>query len=196
MGQEQTPGLSASRNPDSDTSSRPAEDTVREELARILASHEFRSSKRSQEFLRYVVDNTLGGHADILKERVIGIEVFGRATSYDPSDDATVRVKAGEVRKRLSLYYSGQGAHDPVRIDLPGGTYVPEFHWAHLAPEPAPHLDASETEPTHVTVVEPERTTTKPASLTLRLIATGLAVAVVAVVAILWVPTKPANPVL
>jgi hypothetical protein len=83
-----------------------------------------------------------------------------------------------------------------VRIDLPGGTYVPEFHWAHLAPEPAPHLDASETEPTHVTVVEPERTTTKPASLTLRLIATGLALAVVAVVAILWVPTKPANPVL
>jgi hypothetical protein len=55
------------------------------------------------------------------------MEVFGRPTSYDPSDDATVRVKAGEVRKRLGLYYSEQGARDPIRIELPSGTYVPEF---------------------------------------------------------------------
>src|ERR1051326_9122179 len=56
------------------------------------------------------------------------MEVFARPASYDPSEDATVRVKAGEVRKRLGLYYSDQGAHDPVRIELPSGTYVPEFH--------------------------------------------------------------------
>lgn len=105
----------------------PPEDRIREELSRVLASHEFRSSKRSQDFLRYVVENTLQGHADMLKERTIGIEVFGRSTSYDPSDDATVRVKAGEVRKRLGLYYSGEGAHNPLRIELPSGTYVPEF---------------------------------------------------------------------
>ncbi len=104
-----------------------SEDQIREEMARVLASHEFRSSKRSQDFLRYVIENTLQGHADILKERTIGIEVFGRSTSYDPSDDATVRVKAGEVRKRLGIYYSGEGAQDPVRIELPSGTYVPEF---------------------------------------------------------------------
>jgi hypothetical protein len=104
------------------------ENTVREELSRVLAGHEFRSSKRSQEFLRYVVENTLRGHADILKERTIGIEVFGRSTSYDPSDDATVRVKAGEVRKRLGLYYAGEGVRNPLRIELPAGTYVPEFH--------------------------------------------------------------------
>jgi hypothetical protein len=104
-----------------------SEQAVREELGRVLASHEFRSSKRSQAFLKYVVENTLSGNADILKERTIGIEVFGRSTSYDPSDDATVRVKAGEVRKRLGLYYAGQGTHDPVRIEMPAGTYVPEF---------------------------------------------------------------------
>jgi hypothetical protein len=104
------------------------ENTVREELSRVLSGHEFRSSKRSQEFLRYVVENTLHGHADILKERTIGIEVFGRSTSYDPSDDATVRVKAGEVRKRLGLYYAGEGVRNPLRIELPAGTYVPEFH--------------------------------------------------------------------
>src|SRR5437870_8251995 len=96
----------------------PSPDTVREELIRILASHEFRTSKRSQEFLRYVVEHTLSGQSDLLKERTIGIEVFGRSTSYDPSEDATVRVKAGEVRKRLGLYYANQGVHDPIRIEL------------------------------------------------------------------------------
>ena len=106
-------------------------------MSRVLACHEFRTSKRSQDFLRYVVENTLQGHGDMLKERTIGIEVFGRPTSYDPSDDATVRVKAGEVRKRLGIYYSDLGAHNPVRIELPSGTYVPEFHLVN-APAAAP----------------------------------------------------------
>ncbi|PWT98007.1 MAG: hypothetical protein C5B51_30165 [Terriglobia bacterium] len=104
-----------------------AEETIREELNRVLASHEFRTSKRSQEFLRYVVDHTLRGQADLLKERTIGVDVFGRPADYDPSEDATVRVKAGEVRKRLGLYYAEQGARNPVRIELPSGAYVPEF---------------------------------------------------------------------
>jgi hypothetical protein len=120
-----------------------SEEQVREELSRVLASHEFRTSKRSQDFLRYVVEHTLGGHADMLKERTIGIEVFGRPTSYDPSDDATVRVKAGEVRKRLGLYYSDLGARNPVRIELPSGTYVPEFRTVGepaLEPERAPQV--------------------------------------------------------
>src|ERR1017187_10351639 len=100
---------------------------VRAEMGRVLASHEFRSSKRSEEFLRFVVENALSGHVEMLRERTIGIEVFGRSTSYDPSDDATVRVKAGEVRKRLSLYYAGEGRQSRLRIELPAGTYVPEF---------------------------------------------------------------------
>jgi len=196
MGQEQTPGLSASRNPDSGAASRPNQETIREELSRVLASHEFRSSKRSQEFLKYVVDNTLDGHADILKERVIGIEVFGRSTSYDPSDDATVRVKAGEVRKRLGLYYAGQGAQDPVRIDLPGGTYVPEFHWAHLAPEPASAVEARDADSTHATVVETPATPKRSWSIWTRAILSALALTVVVLVASLWVRAKPGNPVM
>src|SRR5690242_19956068 len=120
------------------------EDAVRAELERILHSHEFRATRRSQEFLRYVVENTLAGHSDALKERTIGIDVFARPASYDPSDDATVRVKAGEVRKRLGLYYSTQGAQTLLRIELPSGTYVPEFRPIHremataAAPAPAP----------------------------------------------------------
>ncbi|HWB86487.1 MAG TPA: hypothetical protein VG675_20260 [Bryobacteraceae bacterium] len=111
-----------------------SEDLVRETLNRVLSSHEFRNSKRSQEFLRYVVEHVLAGHADYLKERTIGIEVFGRSTDYDPGEDATVRVKASEVRKRLGLYYAEQGAHDLLRIDLPLGSYVPEFHLAESPP--------------------------------------------------------------
>jgi hypothetical protein len=114
------------------------EEQIRAELNRVLASHEFRSSKRCQDFLQYVVDHTIEGRADLLKERTIGMEVFARPASYDPSEDATVRVKAGEVRKRLGLYYSDQGSRDPVRIELPSGTYVPEFHVNPTAAEAPP----------------------------------------------------------
>ena len=101
---------------------------VREELDRVLASHDFQASKLCQNFLRYVVENTLNGHTDSLKERTIGIEVFGKTPSYDPGEDAGVRVKAGEVRKRLRSYYSNQPAEAKVLIELPSGTYIPEFH--------------------------------------------------------------------
>lgn len=101
---------------------------VREELERVLSSHDFQASKLCQNFLRYVVENTLSGHTDGLKERTIGIEVFGKTPSYDPGEDAGVRVKAGEVRKRLRSYYSNQPAEAKVLIELPSGTYIPEFH--------------------------------------------------------------------
>jgi hypothetical protein len=101
-----------------------------------LSSHEFRASRRSQEFLRHVVDHTLAGEADSLKERTIGIDLFGRAADYDPGEDATVRVKAGEVRKRLGLYYASEGLRDTVRIELPSGSYVPIFRMT----EPGEHV--------------------------------------------------------
>ena len=122
MSQGHSPGVSLRPAADTGQAASVTEEQVREELSRVLACHEFRASKRSQDFLRYVVENTLQGHGDMLKERTIGIEVFGRPTSYDPSDDATVRVKAGEVRKRLGLYYSDLGSRNPVRIELPSGT--------------------------------------------------------------------------
>ncbi len=137
MAQGQAPGAPFAKGPEG-----VPEETIREELARVLNSHEFRTSKRSQDFLRYVVENTLSGNADLLKERTIGIEVFGRSTSYEPSDDATVRVKAGDVRKRLGLYYAEQGAQNPVRIELPGGTYVPEFRWDAAPAVKAPEAPA------------------------------------------------------
>lgn len=104
------------------------ETLVREELERVLSSHDFQASRLCQNFLRYVVENTLSGQIANLKERTIGIEVFGKPTSYDPSDDAGVRVKAGEVRKRLRSYYLAQPADTKVTIEMPSGTYIPTFH--------------------------------------------------------------------
>src|SRR5215475_5758137 len=129
------------------SSAHPTEEQILAELSRVLASHQFRSSKRCQDFLHYVVEHTLRGHADTLKERTIGMEVFARPASYDPSEDATVRVKAGEVRKRLGLFYSDQGAHDAVRIELPSGTYVPEFHLNPAAAEIPSTPAVEETQP-------------------------------------------------
>ena len=111
---------------------------VREELERILASRDFQSSRLCQNFLRYVVENTLAGHPENLKERNIGVEVFGKPVSYDPSEDAGVRVKAGEIRKRLRSFYQTHAADAPVVIELPPGTYIPEFRSPQEKPAPLP----------------------------------------------------------
>lgn len=97
---------------------------VRAELARILDSASFRSSRRCCEFLSFVVENTLDGKTDRLKERSIGVELFGRDSDYDTHEDPIVRVKANEVRKRLALYYRNEGAGAPFRIELPAGGYI------------------------------------------------------------------------
>jgi hypothetical protein len=102
-------------------------EVIRFQLAEILASPEFRGSQRCQEFLRFVVEQALAGHAGMLKERTIGVEAFGRAADYETNLDGVVRIKASEVRKRLSLYYAGSGKAAKVVIDLPVGSYVPHF---------------------------------------------------------------------
>lgn len=107
----------------------PQEGLIREELNRILHSHPFKSSKRSQHFLKHVVENALAGRTDAMKERTIGVAVFDRDPSYDTGEDATVRVAANEVRKRLAQYH-GESPNRDVRIELPLGSYVPEFQIA------------------------------------------------------------------
>jgi hypothetical protein len=101
---------------------------VSEELERVLHSHAFAGSERSCSLLRYLVEHALGGeHA--LKERIIGMELFGRDASYDTGKDAIVRVSASSVRKRLLAHYaSADSAHAVLRIHLPPGSYTPEFH--------------------------------------------------------------------
>ena len=102
-------------------------DTVRAQLERILASSVFRSSKRYSSLLRYVVEETLEGRSDHLKERTIGVDVFGRATDYDTNTDHVVRSVAGDVRRRLAQYYMEDGRAVELRIELQLGSYVPQF---------------------------------------------------------------------
>ena len=95
---------------------------VRDHLRRILASPAFSGSKRCQQFLELVIENALAGDYDGLRERMIGVEIFGRPIDYETATDAIVRVKANEVRKRLAQYYLEAGSESPVRIDLPSGS--------------------------------------------------------------------------
>jgi hypothetical protein len=103
---------------------------IDEELSQILHSSTFQGSKQCQALLKYLVEKSIGGQTgdSSLKERTIGIEVFGRKHDYNTADDAIVRARVGEVRKRLAQYYQsleGQGA--TVQITIPHGTYRPTF---------------------------------------------------------------------
>jgi hypothetical protein len=100
---------------------------LQQHLTEVVEGAAFRGSRRSGQFLRYVVDQAIAGHFDSLKERIIGIELFGRAPSYDTGDDAIVRVTASDVRKRLLQHYGRYGTTSKFRINLPLGSYVPEI---------------------------------------------------------------------
>lgn len=101
---------------------------VAEALERILDSPEFRNSRQSEKLLRYLVDKSLGGDDQGLRERAVGTEVFGREEGYDTSADPIVRVRVNEIRKRLARYYQQEGAGDRVRLEVPIGSYRVEFH--------------------------------------------------------------------
>jgi hypothetical protein len=123
-------------------------DAVREQLERILASHFFRNSKRFPDFVRYTVEHALEGQTD-LKERTLGIEVFGRQPEYDTGLDPVVRVTAGEVRKRLAQYYQLPGHEYEMRIEYQLRSYVPEFTFR-KPPSPSPQ----ESAPTPAAIVD------------------------------------------
>ncbi len=100
---------------------------VKRELEDVLAASPFVNSKRYPAFLRFVVEKTLAGKADELKERTLGVEIFHRAPDYDSNNDTIVRVTAGEVRRRLTDFYHRAGADHSVQISVPLGSYVPDF---------------------------------------------------------------------
>lgn len=104
-----------------------APEDIRAELDRILASDIFRSAPQLSSFLSYVVEQALAGRAGELKGYTIAVEAFGRPAEFDPQSDPIVRVEAGRLRKALNLYFAAEGVHDPVRITIPVGAYVPSF---------------------------------------------------------------------
>lgn len=104
------------------------------ELDRVLESEAFRSSRRGRQFLSYVVRQTLEGKGELLKERTIGADVFERSPEDITAENSLVRKQAGEVRRRLEQYYKDAPADSPVRIQLPVGSYVPEFIFRSASP--------------------------------------------------------------
>ena len=105
----------------------PSAESVRVALKRIMASPDFIASDRARQFLRYVVEETLGGRSDRIKAFSVAIAVFGRDETFDAQNDPTVRIVAGRLRRALEHYYLMAGQNDPVMIDIPKGGYVPVF---------------------------------------------------------------------
>ena len=124
---------------------------LREHLKEIAEGNAFRGSDRCARFLTHMVEQAVAGRFDSLKERVIGVEVFGRSPDYDTSEDAIVRVTATDVRKRLQQYYGSRGNGSRFQIRLPVGSYVPE-----IACESPKHIVRSHTEPYVHGVANPE----------------------------------------
>lgn len=123
----------------------PAALTVRAGLGRVVASPEFEGSPRLQRFLVHVVDAALAARPADLRAYAIAVDVFDRATDFDPQSDSLVRVEAGRLRQKLTTYYAGSGKDDPLRISLPKGGYAPRFETrtapaarAEIPPSPPP----------------------------------------------------------
>lgn len=172
---------------------------VLRELHAILESAAFRTSLRAREFLSYVVSEALEGNSEALKERSIGINLYQRSPTYVTGDDPIVRVKAGEVRRRLLKYYA-ESPPRGLKIELPVGSYVPQFHGAgnlgrdaqliqtpeaeadlDEKPEPSDLIDTA-AKPVSEAVEEPARE--KPRGRNVFLIPLAVAAALIAGVAI------------
>ncbi len=150
--------------------------SVREQLDRVLGHHSFKNSKRCPALLRYIVEHAVSGiNGASLKERTLGVEVFGRASIDEMNTDPIVRATATEIRKRLAQYYHEPEHESELVIDLPAGSYLPEFR-------PSVH-----TAPVPLVVAENHTQTFKSfASFRLTMLLAGLCVAAVAIGAGIW----------
>ncbi len=109
--------------------SRPDSEEVDAQLERIVGSADFDVTTRTQKFLRFIVQQVMAGNVEEISQYSIATQVFERNGSFDSSADPIVRIQAGRLRRSLEHYYLTTGAADPVRIEVPKGTYVPTFNY-------------------------------------------------------------------
>jgi hypothetical protein len=136
---------------------------IRAQLDLLVHDDVFRTSKRSVAFLKYVVEQTLIGSADQIKERTIGVEVFGRDPSYDTNLDHIVRTAATELRKRLATYYVEEKHRSELRMDLVPGSYIPRFSLpgqrtdapAEIATDPGSAIASNQSQGAQINPVTP-----------------------------------------
>ena len=98
---------------------------VRNQLAEIMESPEFARSPAMAGFLSYVINETLAGRGEALKEYAVAVEALGRGTDFDPRKSSSVRTLAGRVRAALDGYYAASGNEAHIVIRLPKGRYAP-----------------------------------------------------------------------
>ena len=113
-------------------------EAIFDQLELMLASPDFRASPQQIAFLKFIVNQTLAGNADDIKAYTVATEVFGRGPDFNQSIDPVVSIQASRLRRAMKRYYETAGKNDPIRIDIPKGTYVPVF-------EKMPHTRAIET---------------------------------------------------
>ncbi len=102
---------------------RVSNEDIARQMERILASSPFIKSERMRTFLLYLVEQSLHGRPETLKEYAIGVDVFQKGLSFDPRIDTTVRTEARRLRSKLDEYYRTAGGNDPLRIEQPKGSY-------------------------------------------------------------------------
>jgi len=100
---------------------------IQQQLQRILSSPEFHATDRQREFLKFVVTETIAGRDSEIKGYTVATQVFGRREDFDQAIDPIVSIQANNLRRTLERYYFVSGSQDPIRIDIPKGTYVPTF---------------------------------------------------------------------
>ena len=154
-------------------------DGVLQQLERVLSSSTFRRAERSSALLRFIVEKTLDGQADRLKEYMLGAEALGRGEWFDPRTDPVVRAEASRLRTRLEQYYQTTGSRDPVLVTLPKGTYVPQF-----APRPEATEETASAPP-------PEPRLGISRSLVFQWIPWACAVVAIALAAVVWIRGRP-----
>src|SRR5215471_6417172 len=106
-------------------------DAAREQLDRLLQSKTFQTSEVHRRLLQYLADRTLSGDADRLKEYTVGLEAFGKPSTYDPKSDSIVRLQVGRLRQKLAVYYQSEANGDAVQVTLPKGAFKLVFEPRH-----------------------------------------------------------------
>ena len=112
--------------PFEDTEELPAQ-RIRQQLSRVLNSPVFEATEAQKAFLGFVVEKVLNGQASEIKGYTVATLVFGRGEEFDQATDPVVSIHANKLRRALERYYLLAGRKDPIRIDMPKGTYVPIF---------------------------------------------------------------------
>ena len=130
-------------------------DHIRAQLQRLLDSPEFTAAERLGLFLRYVVEQTLNGQREGIKQYTIAVDALGYGADFDPQTDSIIRIQARRLRRALEQYYQGRGTEDPIRIAIPKGSYVPVF----LANPRPPGASGAPEQPAPVSAKTPEFTT-------------------------------------